>query len=72
MSTPFPIPSGLPGVLRDFGYDPSDIGTGNDSFNAQWIGRETGVSSREAAEAGHYARDDMQQEGWLPPSRHGG
>lgn len=60
------------GALQEAGYDTSDVGTGNTSFNAGWVGQETGVSSSEAAAAGHAARDDMEASGnmGIPPDRH--
>ena len=58
-------------ALEEYGYDTSDIGK-KDSFNEKWVGDETGVSSSEAAEAGHAARDDMAAAGdmGIPADRH--
>jgi len=60
-------------ALQDAGYDTTDAGTGNTTFNASWVGSETGSSSSEAAAAGHAARDDMADAGdmGIPADRHG-
>lgn len=60
-------------ALADNGYDTSDAGTGNSTFNAASVGSLTGVSSSEAAAAGHSARDDMASSGdqGIPSNRHG-
>jgi hypothetical protein len=49
--------------LKDAGYETSDVGRGNGAMTAAEIARETGSSSKEAARAGHDARDDMQAAG---------
>lgn len=61
------------GALNDSGNGGSDIGKGNDSFNAAEVGSMTGVSSNEAAGAGHAARDDMAESGnmGISSDRHG-
>jgi|GEM_PF-3954212 len=59
-------------ALREAGYDTRDAGTGSKSFTPAWVGKETGVSSRQAAKAGHVARDDMAKSGGegVPKDRH--
>lgn len=51
-------------ALQDAGCDTSDAGRGNKDFNAKGVGKETGVSSKDAARAGHSAREGFRAEGW--------
>ena len=59
-------------ALQEAGYDTSDAGKGNDSFNAKTVGELTGSTSTSAAAAGHAARDDMAEAGdmGIPSDRH--
>lgn len=60
-------------ALEEAGYDTSDVGRGNKAFNAGTVAEETGTTSKEAARAGHQARDDMAAAGDMdiPGDRHG-
>jgi len=58
-------------ALQEAGEDTPDVG--RHSMNAADVGRMTDVSSGDAAEAGHIARDDMAEDGdmGIPSNRHG-
>jgi len=63
-------PADIKDALDEYGYDTSDLGRGNKSFNPKTVGELTDTSSTKAAEAGHHARDDMAEEGLVPTNRH--
>ncbi len=59
-------------ALDESGYDTSDYGKGNKSFNDKWIKEETEATNEEVRESGHQARDDMEKDSdmGIPPDRH--
>lgn len=57
-------------ALQEAGYDTSDVGRGNNAFNASTVGEETGSSSRDAARAGHDQRDASSGTSGIPSDRH--
>lgn len=59
-------------ALIDTGNSGPDVGRGNTGFSAAEVGRMTGSTSKDAAHAGHEARNDMaNQGGWgIPSNRH--
>lgn len=59
-------------ALEEYGYETDDIGN-KSSFDNEWVAQETGVSTTEAAEAEHFANDDMAAAGdmGIPANRHG-
>lgn len=60
-------------ALKDNGYDTSDVGRGNKAVTEKSVAEETGSSSRQASDAAHDARDDMEADGGMgvPSNRHG-
>lgn len=60
-------------ALDEAGYDTSDYGTGNKTFDRDWVADETDSSNKDASYAGHVARDDMADAGdmGVPADRHG-
>lgn len=58
-------------ALEEYGYETDDIGN-KSSFDNEWVAKETEVSTKEAAEAGHFANDDMAAAGdmGIPADRH--